>query len=139
LVYSSGIGSQWKVLEEVHCIGENDSTRRVDILFFQEQTKEGYIFDPTVRFEVDDQQAEEVDREKKSIYEPCVPYFKEKYALETIEVHGLLIGARGTLTSYFTDFIRKFGLLGTVKKEIIIAAVRGSVKIAHHHCYNTTS
>ena len=34
-----------EVAEEVHCIAENGSARRVDIIAFDEKTKDGYIFD----------------------------------------------------------------------------------------------
>src|ERR1700742_2834790 len=34
---------KWTVQDEVHCVGENSSTRRVDILCFDKNTKQGYI------------------------------------------------------------------------------------------------
>ena len=53
--------------------------------------------DPTIRFEMESSQAEEVHQEKKDIYEPTVNYFKSKFSLNNIVVFGLLIGARGTI------------------------------------------
>jgi len=70
------------------------STKRVDILCYKEETKEGFILDPTVRFEVNYReadpdnpdpklrekidQAQAVDIEKKKHYEPCIPYFLDR-------------------------------------------------------------
>lgn len=40
------------------------------------------IIDPTIRLETNKEQPEEVNQEKFSIYEPCIPYFQEKYKLK---------------------------------------------------------
>ncbi|KAJ4434734.1 hypothetical protein ANN_23302 [Periplaneta americana] len=82
----------------------NGSTRRVDILAYNADTKQGIIVDPTIRFEVECHQSAEVHLEKKSIYEPTVNYFKLKYALIHVEIFGLLIGARGTIKLFFEEF-----------------------------------
>ncbi|KAJ4438440.1 hypothetical protein ANN_14385 [Periplaneta americana] len=76
----------WIVEEEISCPAENRSTRRVDILAYNADTKQGIIVDPTIRFEVECHQSAEVHLEKKSIYEPTVNYFKLKYALIHVEV-----------------------------------------------------
>ena len=81
----------WTVLQEVSCIGEGMGNKRVDIICYKEDTREGYILDPTVRFEVNYREADPenpdprlrekidqalaVDIEKKKHYEPCIPYF----------------------------------------------------------------
>uniref|UniRef100_A0A8D9ATT4 Uncharacterized protein n=1 Tax=Cacopsylla melanoneura TaxID=428564 RepID=A0A8D9ATT4_9HEMI len=83
-------------------------------------------------------QAKEVDQEKKSIYEPCIPYFKENFNLKDVKVIGLLIGARGAMTLLFEEFRRNFNLPKSILKEITIAAVRGSCKIIHNHLYKNT-
>ncbi|KAJ4436038.1 hypothetical protein ANN_18665 [Periplaneta americana] len=75
----------WIVEEEISCLAENGSTRRVDILAYNAATKQGIIVDPTIRFEVGCHQSAEVHLEKKSIYEPTVNYFKLKYALIHVE------------------------------------------------------
>jgi hypothetical protein len=61
-------------------------------------TRNGYILDPTVQFERGKGQAEEVDTEKKEIYNQTIPYYKDKYNIKGLEVIGLLVGARGTIT-----------------------------------------
>ncbi|KAJ4437061.1 hypothetical protein ANN_17196 [Periplaneta americana] len=73
------------IVEEISCLAENGSTRRVDILAYNADTKQGIIVDPTIRFEVGCHQSAEVHLEKKSIYEPTVNYFKLKYALIHVE------------------------------------------------------
>jgi len=68
------------------------STKRVDILCYKEETKEGFILDPTVRFEVNYReadpdnpdpklrekidQAQAVDIEKKKHYERESIFYK---------------------------------------------------------------
>ncbi|KAJ4427832.1 hypothetical protein ANN_25611 [Periplaneta americana] len=90
--------AKWEVYEEVHCLAENGSTRRADIIAIDRRNQRNLILDPTVRFEEDDQQANNVNDEKKSIYNPCIPHFSERYKMNinTWEVKGLLFGARGT-------------------------------------------
>ncbi|KAJ4426666.1 hypothetical protein ANN_26464 [Periplaneta americana] len=107
-------GRCWK-----HAV-ENGSTRRVDILAYNADTKQGIIADPTIRFEVECHQSAEVHLEKKSIYEPTVNYFKLKYALIHVEVFGLLIGARGTIPAFFEEFRREFALPTSLRDDIVI-------------------
>ncbi|KAJ4438924.1 hypothetical protein ANN_14878 [Periplaneta americana] len=64
----------WIVEEEISCWAENGSTRQVDILAYNTDTKQGIIVDPTIRFEVECHQSAEVHLKKKSIYEPTVNY-----------------------------------------------------------------
>ncbi|KAJ4429595.1 hypothetical protein ANN_21780 [Periplaneta americana] len=54
-----------------------------------------YILDPTIRFEIHADQPHEVDSEKKRIYDPTIPFYKDKYSLSHIDVIGLMVGARG--------------------------------------------
>ncbi len=44
-------GPRCVVYEEVHCISEGGSNRRVDIIVFDEETRNGFIIDPHVRIE----------------------------------------------------------------------------------------
>ena len=68
-----------KVYEEVHCLADDGSTRRVDILAIDKQEKKAVILDPTVGFEQGIQQAMVVDEEKQAIYLPCIPHSSERY------------------------------------------------------------
>lgn len=83
-------------------------------------------------------QPHEVDAEKKLHYEPCIPYFQQKYALGNIQVIGLLVGARGTITQFFEDFRKRFNIPKAVVQDIVIATIRGSCQIYQHHVYNVT-
>ena len=58
---------KWQVYEEIHCISSSGSTRLVDIFAIHQQSKRALVLDPTIRFERDVTQAEDVDREKKEI------------------------------------------------------------------------
>ena len=69
----------FEVHEEVQCLAEDESTRRIDIIVFNRHKSEAEILDPTIRFERSSSQPREVDLEKKRIYEPTVPYFLEFY------------------------------------------------------------
>jgi hypothetical protein len=129
----------WKVHVEFPCLSSDGSNRRVDILAFNERTREGFIIDPTVRFENAITQSDDVDNEKKLIYEPCIPDILKKCNLKKLKVIGLLIGARGTITKFFEDFRTTFGLPVSFRDEVAIHAIRGSHRIYHHHVYNPQS
>jgi hypothetical protein len=123
----------YQVAEEVHCIATNGSTRRVDIIAYSD--KKGYILDPTIRIENGDGDAQSnaVDLEKKDIYVPCIGYFKDVYKLDEIEVIGLYVGARGTISSFLKSFAVRFKLKSNTVNEIMLYALRGSIQIYNHH------
>ncbi|KAJ4448423.1 hypothetical protein ANN_10439 [Periplaneta americana] len=51
--------ASYEVYEEVGCISSDDSTRRVDIVIIDRQKDKGVILDPTIRFEMYEQQPQE--------------------------------------------------------------------------------
>ena len=55
----------YTVYEEVSGLTADGSNRRIDIITFRPSNKQGFILDPTVRFESHNGQLEEVDTEKK--------------------------------------------------------------------------
>ena len=126
----------FEVVEEIHCLENDGSTRRVDILCIDKLTRNAYIIDPTIRWEINSEQPEEVHLEKCAIYEPCIPYFQNKFKLNNIEVIGLMFGARGTITSFFEHFRHRFKLQKSILNELIISIIRGTNQIAHNHLYN---
>ena len=123
----------WEVEEEISCIATNGSTRRVDILAYSKTTRIGYIIDPTIRYEKNADQSEEVDQEKKIIYEPTIPYFKTKYDLNSLEVIGLLIGARGVIPKFFSNFLKQFDLPKTLLEDIVVIVLKRSCQILSNH------
>ncbi|KAJ4433843.1 hypothetical protein ANN_16155 [Periplaneta americana] len=86
----------------------------------------------TVRFE---QQPAEVHAEKCRIYEPTVPFYLEKYHLTSIEVVGLMVGARGTIPLLFVSFCKKFQLNNDFIRDVYLTAIRGSLAILKYHLY----
>lgn len=124
------------VHEEVHGISTNGSSRRIDMLAIPPGSTSAYIIDPTVRFETDEQQPAEVNAEKCRIYNPTVPFYLEKYQLTSIEVIGLLVGARGTIPGFFVKFCRKFQLNNNLIRDVSYAAIKGSLAILRNHLYS---
>ncbi|KAJ4435039.1 hypothetical protein ANN_23612 [Periplaneta americana] len=106
--------------QEVHCVAsEGGGIRRADIVALDKTNSKGFILDPTVRFEMSQTQPSEVNKEKQQIYEPTIPYFREKYQMEGAwEVHGLMIGARGTIPRSTVNTIKTFGIHDIIPKMI---------------------
>ena len=122
----------YTVHEEVHGLSEDGSTRRIDMIAFQDNQK-GHIIDPTIRFEHCKSQPLDVNQEKKKIYEPTISYYKSKYNLHHIEVIGLLVGARGTIPSFFKKFCEDFHLPLSFSKHIALLALKGSIALLRNH------
>lgn len=123
-----------EVYEEIQCVAEGGSIRRIDIIIVDRQNSAAIILDPTVRYEDSIEQPMEVDREKKDIYEATIPFFKNLYGVETIEVVGLLVGARGTITNFFEEWMSKLGI-GDICVAIAQIALRRSIHILRNHLY----
>jgi len=83
----------------------------VDIVILDLTKNKGMILDPILRRETnEDNQNKLVDKEKKSIYEPTVPFFKEKYQINNWGVHGLWFRALGTASPLLRDFFKNKAL-----------------------------
>ncbi|KAJ4451318.1 hypothetical protein ANN_02779 [Periplaneta americana] len=91
---------KYTVYEEVHGTADNGSNRRIDIIAISESLSQGMIIDPTIRFETYKGQPADVHEEKRAIYVPTIPYYKDKYQLHDISVTGLMFGARGTIPNF---------------------------------------
>ncbi|KAJ4435562.1 hypothetical protein ANN_18178 [Periplaneta americana] len=81
----------------VRCVSSDGSTRRADIIIIDRQKDKGVILDPTIRFEMHEQQPQELCREKQVIYEPCCQHLGAQYHITHWTVFGLMFGARGTI------------------------------------------
>ena len=123
------------VHQEVQGLATQGSVRRIDIIAIKNNS--AYILDPTIRFETHADQPHEVDSEKKRIYEPTIPFYKDKYSLSHIDVIGLMVGARGTIPSFFANKCKNLGLTHSIVKEIAISALKGSVQILRNHLYGS--
>ncbi|KAJ4451057.1 hypothetical protein ANN_02494 [Periplaneta americana] len=117
------------IVEEISCLAENGSTRRVDILAYNADTKQGIIVDPTIRFEVGCHQSAEVHLEKKSIYEPTVNYFKLKYALIHIEVF-----AQSDLTFGLKPHFREAFCIDNVREDLVVGFLHHLTATARGFC-----
>lgn len=126
--------------EEVACVDSHGSRRFCDIVAFPKNNKKAYILDPTVRFESNDsEQAVKIDQEKKSIYEPCIEYLKERYSQEfpsrEYEVIGLWFGARGTIGQHVITLFENFNLNKSHLKDITENIIKQSIQIINHHIH----
>ncbi|KAJ4448116.1 hypothetical protein ANN_10128 [Periplaneta americana] len=95
--------------------------------------RDGYIIDPTVRFERQKSQPENVNREKNDIYVRIIPYFMDKYGLQQIEVIGLMVGARGNIPGFFFQTWQRFGIQRNAIDDIVLTALRGSIFLLRNH------
>jgi len=46
-----------------------------------------------------------------------------------------MLGARGTITSFFDDFRKRFKIEKSIIDDLIISIIRGTNQIAHNHLY----
>ncbi|KAJ4427224.1 hypothetical protein ANN_24841 [Periplaneta americana] len=102
--------ASYEVYEEVGCVSSDGSTRRADIIIIDRQKDKGVILDPTIRFEMHEQQPEEVCREKQVIYEPCCQHLGAQYHITHWTVFGLMFGARGTIPRETLNRLKQFNI-----------------------------
>ncbi|KAI5753517.1 hypothetical protein M8J77_000996 [Diaphorina citri] len=134
---------QVECYEEVSCVDSNGSRRFCDIVAFPKNDKKAYILDPTIRYESNDNdQAEKVDKEKKSIYEPCIEYLKEKYSEKypnrKYEVIGIWFGSRGTISKFTLDVFDSFNIQRKHVQELSETIIKQSLHILHNHIYSVS-
>ncbi|KAJ4429776.1 hypothetical protein ANN_21980 [Periplaneta americana] len=93
------------------------SVRRIDIIAIKNSS--AYILDSTIRFETHADRPHEVDSEKKQIYEPTIPFYKDKYSLSHIDVIGVMVGARDQSLFFngYCDSDVRFELTTSVPQE----------------------
>ena len=120
----------------MHGLANDRSSRRIDIIAINRKSNSGTIIDPTIRVETHISQPEEVHIEKSNIYKETVPYYKNKYNLKEINVIGLMVGARGTITTKFVTFCKQYGVTKKTIKQISLSALKDSIKILRNHLYN---
>ncbi|KAJ4440440.1 hypothetical protein ANN_08581 [Periplaneta americana] len=126
---------KYTVYEEVHGTADNGSNRRIDIIAISETLSQGMIIDPTIRFETYKGQPEDVHEEKRAIYVPTIPYYKDKYQLHDISVTGLMFGARGTIPNFSSQFCKTLGLHKSFLNELALLIIRESVKLLRNLVY----
>ena len=107
--------------------------KRVDLLVYTKDKKQGWILDPTIRMENTKEQPLEVHDQKVNHYTSCIDHYKEEFGVENIEIIGLMIGARGTITKQFLEFCKQFEIPSKTIEDIILKVVEWSVIILNHH------
>ena len=60
--------TSYEVYQEVGCLSTDGLTRRADIIVIDHQKELDIVLDPTIRFEINEQQPLEVCHEKQNIY-----------------------------------------------------------------------
>ena len=127
-------------VDEAPCVDANGSNRRVDILAFDPKSNRAFIIDPTVRFETNREMDDEVQSEKSSTYEPCIPDLKERYRQfgdREFEVIGVWMGARGTVGTSLVGLFERFGLPKKQIPDLAEKVLSASLRMLHHHIYST--
>ncbi|KAJ4431205.1 hypothetical protein ANN_19802 [Periplaneta americana] len=127
------------VHEEVHCLADGGSNRRIDIIAINRNKQTAEIIDPTIRFEISATQPSEVNEEKKKIYEPTIQYLSAKYNIEKITVTGLFFGVRGTIPKVFVKWREKYKLTRDLQDAIVTTIIKFSVAIFRQHLYGIHS
>jgi hypothetical protein len=82
------------------------------------------------------EQPQLVHEEKAIYYDQSIPYFKDKYKIKSMETIGLLVGARGTITTFFENFRKRFKLPQSLSEDVALAAIKGSCQLLHNHLYS---
>ncbi|WP_131058311.1 hypothetical protein, partial [Clostridioides difficile] len=119
-------------IDELQCRDGDGRIRRVDILAFEPDSNQAYIIDPTVRYEDNEDVAQNVQTEKESIYASCADDIIERFpqlASRNFEVIGVWIGSRGTISTSVVEFFRRFELDEAVLVEIAEEVLSRSIGI----------
>lgn len=127
---------KFEVFEEVSCIADGGSSRRIDIIAIDRNKNTAIILDPTVRCESGAEQPNEVHLEKCKIYEPTIRYFQDFYNIQNITVMGLLIGARGSIPKFVVTALKNLGLGKELFLDLALLSLKGSIQIVKNHLYN---
>lgn len=78
--------------------------QRADFVVIGRKKNEGFIFDPTIRWETNmEVQDEDVNVEKRAIYVPCKSDLIQRYCWE---MKGLWFGARESASPFLVNFFK---------------------------------
>ncbi|KAJ4446890.1 hypothetical protein ANN_13591, partial [Periplaneta americana] len=129
--------ASYEVYEEVGCVSSDGSTRRADIIIIDRQKDKGVILDPTIRFEMHEQQPQEVCREKQVIYEPCCQHLGAQYHITHWTVIGLMFGACGTIPRETLNQLKQYKISDATIDAIGSHVLKSSLAIISNHLYPT--
>ncbi|KAJ4431711.1 hypothetical protein ANN_20313 [Periplaneta americana] len=131
--------ASYEVYEEVGCVSSDGSTRRADIIIIDRQKDKGVILDPTIRFEMHEQQPQEVCREKQVIYEPCCQHLGAQYHITHWTVSGLMFGARGTIPRETLNQLKHYKISDATIDAIGSHVLKSSLAIISNHLKDKTA
>ncbi|KAJ4429072.1 hypothetical protein ANN_26073, partial [Periplaneta americana] len=83
--------------------------------------------------------ATEVDIEKKSIYEPCLPYLSQKYNVPLKQwsvIIGLLFDSRGSISKFTWNYLKELHIPFDYVMFVLINIIKDSLQILHHLYFN---
>ena len=98
--------------------------------------KTSVLLDPTIRFEINEQQPLEVCREKQNIYEPCCDHLGKQYNIRTWKVIGLMFGARRTISRNTLEILKNLKVSDKTIIAIVSSILKSSLSIISHHLYS---
>ena len=130
----------WTVFREDQNTNTNGDVRISDLVCINNTMSTGLILDPTIRWEKNLEQADEVNAEKRNHYLDTIPNYKLRFPqIRSWDVIGLLFGARGTIPKFTADILLKnLKISNSTMHEIIIGVVKDSCTILHNHLYSKT-
>ncbi|KAJ4426632.1 hypothetical protein ANN_26430 [Periplaneta americana] len=117
------------VHEEVHCIADGGSNRRLDIIAINRNKQTAEIIDPTIRFEISTTQPSEVNEEKKKIYEPTIQYLSAKYNIEKNHSYRSLLRSERHHPESLCKVEEKYKLTRDLQDAIVTTIIKFSVAI----------
>lgn len=131
----------FECFDEVYAIDTDGKSRFSDIIAFDLKSKNAFIVDPTIRYENNDTNQDDViTKEKREIYEKCIPFYAERYR-ETFgernwSVRGLWFGSRGCIGNSVINFFKEQKLNCDKLKDISEMILVKTISIINNHIYN---
>ena len=91
-----------------------------------------------MRFENGSNQALDVDREKREIYEPCIKDLANRFQMDCqkFKVVGLLFGARGSIPTFTYNALLELGIKSNTIVDICLKILKDSVHLLNFHLYH---
>ena len=118
---------------------ENTSTMSAVLTVYINRTLTCVLkFNPTIRFESNEDVGRMIQVEKEAIYSGCSGDLKKsfpQYPIQNIEILGLWFGARGTISPQIVSLFNRFGLDESHLVGMAESVVIDSIKMIHHHIY----
>lgn len=107
----------FEVFEGVHCLSVVDNN-----------VQNRLILDSKIRWETNDPQQDSVgDKEKKNIYEQCIPWLQQQCGITNWKVFGFWFGVRGTASGFLKSLFRSYNFATDDFGKICLSILKDSV------------